>query len=182
MTRRRPTVILVVAICNLIFGGLAVVGLLCLGALVTFMAALIGFFSFKRGDLLPPPFTLNYVFFNGGLVLFTIALLLVSGIGLLRMKPWARWASVISGGIFILMPVGGLVFNIMYFNPAMEQWVRANPQQQQSAPSPEFNPMISVFSSLPGMAYGLMLLVVMFLPNVSASFAEGRLPLPGRTS
>jgi hypothetical protein len=182
MTRRRPTVILVVGIFNLILAGLGVLSLLCFGALVTFVGAFIGFFSLKRGDLLPPPFKLNYLFFNGGLVLLTSALLLISGIGLLRMKPWARWASVISGAILTLMPVGGLVFNIVYFNPAMEQWSRVNPQQQQWAQEPEFNPMISVCGLVPGMAYGLMLLVVMFLPNVSAYFAKGRLPSPGRTS
>jgi hypothetical protein len=177
MTRRRPTVILVVAIFNLVIAGLGLVSLLCFVCLVTFMGALIGFFSLKKGELLPPPFKLNYLLFHGGLVLLTSALLLVSGIGLLRMKPWARWVSVICGGIFILMLVGGLVFNIVYFNPAMEQWNRVQP-----TPEPEVNPMISLFGLLPCMAYGVMLLVVMFLPNVAASFAEGRLPSPGRTS
>jgi len=191
MTRRRPTVILVVAICNLIFGGLAVVGLLCFGALVTFMAALIGFFSLQGGSALPPQFKLNYAIFNGGLVLLTGALLLVSGIGLLRMKPWARCASVISGGIFILIPVAGVVYNILYFNPAMEQLRRdvqaqqekaiqadldrgmvVNRQLQQSGQEPEFNGMISLVGLLPVMVYGLMLLVVMFLPDVSASFGR----------
>ena len=81
------------------------------------------------------------------------------------------------------------VYNILYFNPAMEQLRRdvqaqqekaiqadldrgmvVNRQLQQSGQEPEFNGMISLVGLLPVMVYGLMLLVIMFLPDVSASF------------
>jgi hypothetical protein len=107
------------------------------------------------------------------------------------MKPWARWATVISGGIFILIPVAGVVYNTLYFNPAMEQLRRdvqaqqekdiqadldrgmvVNRQLQQAGQEPEFNGMISLVGLLPVMVYGLMLLVVMFLPDVCASFGR----------
>ena len=188
MTHPRPTIVLVCAIFNMILGGLGIVGLLCCGALISLIVAGIGFFSLKGGQLLPPAFVLRYASFNAGLVLLTSVLLLISGIGLLKMKSWGRWLAIVVGGIMILAPIAGVLFNILYFNPAMEQLnqerqteqekavrslreqgIVVNPQQPPPAsdtgPSPETNPMISVFASLPGMVYGVALVGLMLLPN-----------------
>jgi hypothetical protein len=186
---------------NLTLGGLGIVGLLCFGALIGLIFAGIGFFSLKGGQLLPPAFVLHYVSFNAGLVLLTSGLLLISGIGLFKMKAWGRWIAIVTGGVAILAPLAGVLFNIAYFNPAMEklnqtrqeeqekaerslreQGVVVNPRPQRAGPSqaydagpsPEANPMVSVFALLPGMVYGAILLGIMLLPKVSAAFSERR--------
>src|SRR5262249_30858023 len=102
-------------------------------------------------------------------------------------------------GIFIWIPVAGVVYNILYFNPAMEQLRRdvqaqqekaiqadldkgmvVNHQLQQSGQEPEFNGMIWLVGLLPVMVYGFMLLVVMFLPDVSPSLVITFVPLAFR--
>jgi len=197
MVRNRPTIVLVIATGNMCLAGLGLGGLACFGCFVTAVGAFIGFFSLKKGDLLPPAFTLNYVIFNAVLVLLTSFLLLVSGLGLLKMRPWARWVSALSGGILILAPLAEVLLIITYYNPEMqrskqdereqtsrfyqERGIVVNPQPHPSAQEPEFNPMVSAFGWLPGMAYGVMVLVVMFLPRVSSSFAERGRALPRQT-
>jgi hypothetical protein len=85
----------------------------------------------KGGELFPPGFKLNYLIFNAVLVLLTSFLLLGSGIGLLMMKPWARWLSAVSGGILILAPLAEVLFIIMYFNPEMQR-LKQEDQEQTS--------------------------------------------------
>src|SRR6516225_9584844 len=117
----------------MILGGLGIMGLLCCGALISLIVAGVGFFLLKGGQLLPPAFVLRYASFNAGLVLLTSVLLLISGIGLLKMKSWGRWLAIVVGGIMILAPIAGVLFNILYFSPAMEQLNQERQTEQEKA-------------------------------------------------
>jgi hypothetical protein len=114
--------------------------------------------------------------------------LIIAGVGLLGMHPWARWLCVAYGVLTILVGVSSLVVQLAYLNPAMEQWnrdlqenvLRANQGKggvvvtpaPQTPQSPAMNSASSVVYSLIGMGYAVGLMVVMFLPNVSAAFAR----------
>lgn len=194
MRRHRPTVVLVMAILNMVFGSLGLACYLCFGV---GLAALLGLMSSmpakdkaaltdmvsSMDDALP---SYKYVMI-GTLVLSLLmtSWLIVCGIGLLGMKPWARWGSVFYAIATIVITIGGFIYNQAYANPALARWTEKMQQemarkQGMATPAPvRTNPVMSgaqggvgmVFS----MAYSIALLIVMFLPHVSAAFA-GEMP------
>lgn len=193
MTRERPTAVLVMAILNMVFGGLGVVCGVC------GVAGLMFLLSLPTSSLManvPPqdraamasafaPLEQFKTFMIGNMVLSIImaVVLVVAGIGLLKMQPWARWASIFYAVVTIISALAGVYINSAYINPAMEKWQRDMVQKQGQAGAPAPNQQMSNMASSIGgavvsMAYSIALLVVMFLPSVTAAFA-GRRPSDG---
>jgi hypothetical protein len=180
MRRDRPTVVLVMAILNFVLGGLGLCGMLCL-------AGGIGLFAAAAGNAPPPPpgqpdfremveafkSVPGYIpFMIASLVVGLVVLiaLIVSGFGLLSMRPWARWICIVYGVYAILSALVGLVYNLAVVGPALEEYARQHGPAAADSTGMN-NPIMNVFSTLIGMAYGIALLIVMFLPHVSAAFA-----------
>ncbi|HMC66536.1 MAG TPA: hypothetical protein VKI65_16495 [Gemmataceae bacterium] len=186
MNRQRPTVVLVMAILNFVFGGLGFFWVICAGLGLLVVVSLAKNAPPPPGGGRNPLADLSEMFNSiPGFIPYTIIasilglivdiVLIVAGIGLLKMKPWARWTCVAYGFYGIVASLGGLVYTLTVVNPAMAQW-----QQKQAAGAggnTGFNNAVSHVSAMLGMAYAVALLIVMFLPNVSAAFA-GRVSAP----
>jgi hypothetical protein len=122
--------------------------------------------------------------------LIMAVVLAVSGIGLLNMKKWARNTCIAYSIITITHSILSPIIYVTYVGPSMQNWqkdlqeevtrqqqrqgVRPPPMYQPSQ-SPWFNAMSSIGGAIVGMAYAVALLVVMFLPHVSAAFAGRRI-------
>jgi hypothetical protein len=187
MKPERPVVVLVFAILNLVFGGLGILGFLCGGIILVFMFAV--FSSAPAGTPIPPLpsglITIFAVIFIYSLIMAVV--LVLSGIGLLNMRPWARKAAIAYSIITITYSIVATVLNITHIGPTMQKWQNdlqeaiAREQQRKGitpAPnvyhpgqSPMLNAASSIVGAIIGMAYAVALLVVMFLPHVSAAFA-----------
>ena len=106
-------------------------------------------------------------------VLVAVALL-VAGIGLLMLKPWARIVSI-AYAIYscVMIPVNTVVNYVFVLHPLL--------QQAQGKPAPEAAGAIGglvggIIGSCFGLVYPIFLLIFMLRPNVVAAF---RPPTPG---
>jgi hypothetical protein len=197
MPRERPPAVLVMAILNLVLGGLGILGTLLCGGVGPLFAAVLS--EQAVADPLGNPYTAvekqlpGYIAFAiGSLVLNLLLsiLLVIAGLGLLRMESWARRLCIGYGMASLVVTLAGLVFTLAYVNPAVARWQRERDeqvlrqQQQQgnvlagrpgvgaSLGSPSWmNNLPALGSALFSMAYATALLVVMFLPDVSDAFA-----------
>src|SRR5262249_38732533 len=110
-----------------------------------------------------------------GALLFC-TLLLVSGIGLIGMRPWARWLAVVYAVYSTFLSLARVVFQVVLINPTT---IRAMKQQMPAFGGATNNPFLdptllnimSVMEGLVYLAYAFVILVILFLPGVSAAFA-----------
>jgi hypothetical protein len=192
MPAKRPTAVLVMAILNFVFGGGNVLCSLCAGVGIAILALMINqpgmandpnmrelkevLASMNRDIPLMIPFAIGSAVV--GLILSII--LIIAGIGLLKLRPWARNLCIFYGVVAILVQIGELLFRILYMGPATEEWQRnfvahhgqIRPQANNPfASNPAANSVLEVAGTIFGMAYAIALLVVMFLPRVSAAFS-----------
>ncbi|HEV2950375.1 MAG TPA: hypothetical protein VGX70_23545 [Gemmataceae bacterium] len=188
MKPERPVVVLVFAILNIIFGGLGTLGMCCVGIMVVFLGAI--FSSAPASANIPQLPTDVVVYFVIVIVshLILSLLLLVSGIGLLNMRAWARRGSIAYGVATIAISMINAPVYVAFVAPQMEKWQHAvqeeaQRQQQrqggrpapmyQSNQSPMANAVSTIGGAIIGTAYAIALLVVMLLPSVRDAF-EGR--------
>ncbi|MCS6852150.1 MAG: hypothetical protein NZ700_13390 [Gemmataceae bacterium] len=197
MERKRPGVVVVMAILNLVFGVLGLIGGICGGGLIVLI---LGGFSAMAKEMDPQeraeltelislfdqwsPLLLGQI--TLGLVLSVV--LLVAGIGLLMMRPWGRWLSIFYAVAAIGLSVVGLVVTLTIVNPAVEklqaEMMRREGRLEQhkgfAGVQRVTNIMSAVTGSLCSMVYAVVLLVVMLLPSVSAAFAPDAEERPDR--
>ena len=187
MPRERPVVVLVFAILNIVFGGLGSLCSLCLGIMVGIAQGVLS----AAGSALPTPsipsdvMTITIVQFVIQLILSVT--LMFAGIGLLGMKAWGRRLSIAVSFLGILFSLGNPVITIGYTNPRMQEWqkefqeqlvrdqqrrgIQQPPMFYQPSQSPALNAIGSLVVPILVLAYAVALLVVMFLPHVSAAFS-----------
>jgi hypothetical protein len=167
------------AILNFILGGLGLCCMLCLVAGIGVLAAgvqnapppqpgQLDLREFVEAFKSVPGFV-PYLIVSLLLSLVALMLLIVSGFGLLNMQPWARGICIGYGVYAVLSSLVGLVYNLTVVAPALREYFQQHPPA--GGASPGMNPVGDVVSALIGMAYGVALLIVMFLPHVSAAFA-----------
>lgn len=176
MRRERPPAVLVMAILSTAFG---ILFLLCGGgsmasAIWTYANPAMGMTGVPQVVEIPGyvPFLFSTAAFD---LVFSI-LLLISGIGLFFMKPFARRGAILFGVAAVLRQVGGMLIQTLYLNPALS---RAMKEQLSAAPpgvSLLLNPLVFdaqalMYAFFP-MAYAVALLIVMFLPGVRRAFAK----------
>jgi hypothetical protein len=119
----------------------------------------------------------GYVAFSAGNVLLNLLasiLLLTSGIGLLNMRSWARVGSIVYSILTILMQIAALVYQLAFVNPAMTRFFREFAGRGGLPDMSPFMTIITVISVIVYvilMIYGIILLIVMLNPRVSAAFA-----------
>jgi hypothetical protein len=194
MPRKRPTPVTVIAVLNLVFGGIGLACYLCVGAGILLLVM-----AFEQAAAQDPkirdlkevldsmsrhvpsliPFTVGNLIFS---LVMTI-LLVVSGIGLLRMQGWARVLSIFVAVATILEQIAGLVYRFTVLNPGLQAWQREFLAKHPGAVIQE-NPLGGQLSSAVGeilgivlqLTYSIVLLVIMFTPTVVAAF---RAPEPG---
>jgi hypothetical protein len=140
-TFKRPTPVTVIAILHFIFGGMGLVGLLCAGLGIGFLAMMF--------SNLPPPkpgepdpkqvFTIMdrsiiyYYIYAGveGLIMSTI--MVVAGFGLLKMRYWGRSLSLFYAIASILLTLAGTAYAIAVVDPAVAKWQEDLQKWEQDA-------------------------------------------------
>jgi hypothetical protein len=96
--------------------------------------------------------------------------LLVAGIGLLNLKPWARTLSIIYGIYTIIMTIIGDVINyFLLIQPMLQQ---AHNQQGPEAAGAMGGAIGGLFGGCIGMIYPILLLIFMTRPHVVAAFNQ----------
>jgi hypothetical protein len=109
-----------------------------------------------------------YLKFSIGLGLVVCAALLVAGIGLLKMKPWARMLSIIYGVFGIISVIINSIANYYFLvQPMLE---KAHNEQGPEAAGVMGGAIGSMFGGCFGIIYPVLLLVFMNLPKVAAAF------------
>src|SRR5438034_4515200 len=109
--------------------------------------------------------------------------LILSGIGLLRMRLWAWWSSIGYAVVTILWQIAYAVYTIVYVVPAMGLWTKhmmteLQKQNPNNPPPPNFgdNPVLNsmgpILSAGFWIAYAAALLVMMLLPRVRNAIAN----------
>jgi hypothetical protein len=191
MRRQRTTAILVLAILHLVGGGLGLIISLCgCGGLV--MGNALG--SIKpptlpaRPGQPPPPPPLPSAndamkYLNDrvpGYLAFTIVglglsflldiMLISGGIGLLNMKLWARWLSLVYAPISILVRIGSFVYQLIWVMPATEAFYAKSASTSGFASLVTISSGVGLFLSLVVIIYPITVLVILLLPSTAAAF------------
>jgi hypothetical protein len=201
MARYRPTIVFVMAILNMVFGTLGFLTACCAGGSTLFLQ----FTPFppapwnpKEGmyksmiDVLDQEAPNHLIVQVGsyGLSMFLAALLIVAGIGLLKMHGWARVLTIVSSAAGIVVLIGVFIYGIIALNPAMHKAQAAFMETMQKnmaaqgATIPKMNLEMSqgaeitigaLTYSIP-IIYCVVALVTMLLPSVSRAFAGTEAP------
>jgi hypothetical protein len=118
---------------------------------------------------------------RGLLLILLGVLVIVAGIGLLKMQSWARWLSVFYAAVLIPLTIGHLAFELALVNPAMEKWETQQEKKGVPAPPPSFKAGQQFGKSFGAVAFGsipilycIALGIVMLLPSVGQAFAPPR--------
>ncbi len=103
--------------------------------------------------------------------------MIASGIGLLRLRPWARLLSI----VYAFVSIGYKVFRIVYYLaftiPAFNDFLNTHtanaPEEQMAFNMMRMTTYISPIAFLVFMIYPIIVLIIMFRPVVAAAFREG---------
>ena len=186
MRSTRPPAVTFVAVANMVFG---VMGILCAcfnGVVMGFMA------SISAND--PDPFLQGigqywdfivrnipaYVPVEIALSVYHLVisvLAIVGGIGLLSLRSWGRALALVFGMSMILVQFSYLMFFFAFVNPVLN---RFEGRQQGFGGDGLFGTgVLEAASSFIALAYAIVVVILLFLPTVSAAFAgaaRGRFP------
>jgi hypothetical protein len=185
MQRYRPSSVFVLGILQLVFGILTLLGSVCGGGLQ--LAGGSKLFAPPPGAQAPPdteamirarlPYygAIQYAGLGLGVVVGTV--MVVSGLGLINMRPWARGLTIGYACYNIVSGIIGFIFNLTVYLPVMRDVfaeLRADPKFPPQAAgilsmTETFTSAVMYFS-LAFLAYPVVLLVFMFAPHVRAAF------------
>jgi hypothetical protein len=191
MRTKRPTSVLVIAIFHFIFGGFGLIGGLVglvfgvmmiaqpkppPGYVVASNPPTIADTSKYLDSNVPFWREVSLSFAVVGLALSIV--LLVGGIGLLHMKPWARFLSIGYAAGSIVLQCCSLFYTIVYVTPVQIALYDQMPpppgmaaaQAQTIASMSKTVAGCSQFAGLLGLIYPLIVLIIMSLPKVRAAF------------
>lgn len=183
MNGKRPTVLTVFGVLNIIFGSLGLLCNLCMGGFIALFAVILNQPAQDREvaklqemmrPLVDAPGFAAFITASMVVGIILAAVLLFSGIGLLKVQPWARTASIFWAVTSIIIQIGSLAYTIAVVNPAMENWLRQVAAQAKQGIPPPQNPAASaaqsVVGAVIGMTYAVVLLIFMFTPTVVNAF------------
>lgn len=161
----RPRAVTVFGVLNIVFAGLGLIGVISSAAMFASSAtsdnSVIKIMRENPGYML-----WNKIWIPLGLL--TIAMLLTAGIGLLRLKPWARLLSVGYGIWAIVSSLAGLVVNYFFLvRPMVEEASRKAGAEAAGAIGGAVGAM---FGGCIGMVYPILLLIFMTRSKVIQAF------------
>lgn len=169
MKRERPASVLVIAILAFIYGGL---GILCNLCFVPFGILIHSNFSDPQLNQTLEVYRAIpgmgiYLIITGLISMAMSAVLIITGVGMLKLQSWARWAAIGCAGYSILAWLIDLVRKLAVNEPAVKRYLEARGLSANMT----LSSAMDVGLALCGMAIPVAILIVMFLPNVSAAFA-----------
>lgn len=190
MQKKRPVAVLVMAVLSLIYGSLGALSVLIMAcAGIFFYSVYQSAFDAKTkeqfGEIYDAvsrdmPGLVTYTILSLTYSLIAAIFLLITGIGLLKMRRWARMAAITYAVISILALIPNTIYSVAYLQPGIERFQRgmeAKHPRPPAAPAPVFeqnrtSQLISAgFGVVVGLALPVALIIVMMLPHVAAAFA-----------
>jgi hypothetical protein len=194
MKPQRPAIVTVLAILSIIFGSLGI--LLSLVGLVGALVMLAFTPEKAAGNASPLDMFATMAEMSAeikraggtGLEVFMIGkpilsvlfctLWFISGIGLLSMKPWARWGCLAYLAYATLATLADTIVSVVLINPITArvqemQFKRMGPQFQNNpfVGNATFANAINIMMAVVYLAIFFTLMVLLFLPSVSSAFA-----------
>jgi uncharacterized membrane protein (DUF2068 family) len=185
MVSTRPTVVLVMAILTIVFGSFWALATLCSGVTMLLLNTINLPQLAQMRELperlqreVPGYIAVEVSTYVLGLVLSVLSL--VAGIGLLRMKGWARWAAVICGALLIISNIAHTAYQWIYINPVTARWTEEKmPKLPPGTPNvtalfggPVFKAIATGTALGFSIGFPIVLVVVMLLPNVRNAFVR----------
>jgi hypothetical protein len=186
MRRSAPTIVKVIAIMQIFFGATGLVRHLFSG--VWELAGGARAFTPAGAQAAAPPDVEALLrarvphyeaMVYGGLIVGLVsgAVCIASGIGLLRLRPWARWLTIGYACYFIISELASFIYALTVLQPLVNQMV-AEQALQPNIPvqgAMAFNVAMKITSIAPYLSlvllpYPVVLLTVMFLPSVREAF------------
>jgi hypothetical protein len=187
----RPSAVLVVAILELSFGGLALVAGLCgilgllIGRLITGLPGAQARPNVEAIMRAKVPYYDAIQCVDVTLTLLTGIVLITSGIGLLRLRPWVRWLTIGYACWYIVSSILRFLFALTVIQPIMHEVIaemRADPKMPPQAghflDMSESIGTSAAYVPLIFLAVPIAILIIMFLPHVKAAFR----PIPPQLS
>ena len=146
----KPTSVMVFGVLNCVFGGL---GLLCMPF------SMFGILMAERTIEIAPGYK-GFLLVSSVIGIGFAAWLLTLGIGLLKLKGWARRGCIVYAWIGIIWSIAGVILNVLAMSRG---WM--------TAPQGQFGLLGGMCGGLIGMIYPVLLLVFMQTPRVKQAFA-----------
>jgi hypothetical protein len=110
-----------------------------------------------------------------GLVLSLM--MIVSGIGLLRMQPWGRILALVYAGCSIVIRIAGSLYTFTVFIPAVNEFTAqfepqagATQQAHLLATAMRFNATLAAVFFAVALLYPILVLILLLMPGVGAAF------------
>jgi hypothetical protein len=187
---RKNTTVQVIAILQLVFGGLGLVCNLCSGlqVLAGNNTAFLNFGGAQQAKqiemqeqtqkLMDAKFPANRAFSIGNVIasLVISVMTIISGIALLGMRSWGRTLAICAALASLLLTSAELVYTFLVALPVMNEAAEILAKQgQQEAMAARFIPIagyITVFVLVFTMVYPIVVLVMMLLPSTAAAFRD----------
>ncbi len=164
---QRPVSVTVFAVLNLVFAAFGVFGLISSFALFTMVDA--GNNPVLKMMQENPAYK-TWIMLSIPLGLAVCVALLASGIGLLGLKPWARWLAIAYAIFAIFLCIANLLVNYIFMvRPLLEQAEHARGPEAGAAVGGAVGVM---FGGCAGLLYPVLLLIFMLLPKVAAAFRQ----------
>jgi len=162
----RPTSVTVFGILVIVFGVLGVLGIL--GSLVLFLPQMANSSNPVIKLIHDNPAYATWMKFSIALGVVVSAAVLAAGIGLLRLRPWARTFSI-GYAIYslVMVPVSMMVNFFLLTRPLLAQ---AQQQHGPEATGAIAGAVGGLFGSCFGLIYPVLLLIFMLRANVKAAF------------
>jgi hypothetical protein len=183
MEPKRPTAVTVVAVLNMVMGGLGLI-CSCLATLVT--AVMANADQFPNQDQAQVLAQLAQLWEHlvaevpGYVAVETTSLILgfvlssmviVAGIGLLSLQRWARTCSLICAVVTLIEQIALLGYTLILVNPAKLRFQPRGAIMDRNDLSEVVAGVVSVFSASIWIVYAVVLLIVLLLPKVAVAFA-----------
>ena len=185
---KRPTIISVIGILNIVFGSLGLATVICCVGPGLIMGQFAAQMPMPKAQGQPqmenPLAAMNAIpgyiatqCAQIGMGSLTGGLLLVSGIGFMKMKPWARTTAMIYSIIAMLWGVAAWIIQQKFVNPGVLEMTKKI--QAQAGPNAPPNPMFSesymnvvaTLGLMVSFAYPVTLLILILLPAVKYGLA-----------
>ncbi len=181
MNRERPVSVLVLAILHFVGGGLGLIVVLCAGfglVMQANMARMPG----AQQDLgsrlqqhLQQQVPAKQAADIGDVVLRLVLafMLLAAGVGLLMMKPWGRYLSLVYAGLSILEKLVLLFVQFALVWPVADRFLQNEPQAQQPGFMTGFKITLfgAAFIQTAFIIYPIVVIILLCLPSVREAFS-----------
>jgi hypothetical protein len=112
---------------------------------------------------------------------FAISIIMImSGVGLLRLRPWGRLLSIVYAVASIALKIFGAVYAMAFTIPAINGYLNSHnataPEEQFAFSIMRMTAILPLIFQLVFMIYPIIVLIIMFRPAVAAAFRDAGMP------